>query len=321
MNDISAELSNSKESSQSISIEESDNKYSNSFYQVCRKCYFFLEAYGSVIAYYGSVVGAVTAALWAPLANEFEGGCKYPYLSEVARSGFGRFLFLCGSILGGIGWIIFSVNYFTVFKQVSNLFLQVITLIFNILSACGMICTAYFDMGHFPMTHMFSVATFAVPLNLLIINNFVDMILYAKQTNWVYTALKGVAFFFSFGGILTFTLLGRINGCQSITLTMEQCLRETAEEVCLSYLSKTTDGYTIIRYYPHCQTMHFWRGFLEYIALLCSAQLLLFLFYDRNTMQAVLMEKNHCIPVNPYILKEIEEQKKDQREDEEKLIV
>lgn len=54
-----------------MSIEESDNKCSNSFYQLYRKCYFFCEAYGSVAAYYGSVVGAITAALWAPLANEY----------------------------------------------------------------------------------------------------------------------------------------------------------------------------------------------------------------------------------------------------------
>ena len=86
--------------------------------------------------------------------NSFEGGCKYPYLSEVARDGFGRFLFLFGANISGIAWIIFSFNYYSVFKQVSNHFLQLITLLFNIISACGMICTAFFDMGHYPMTHM-----------------------------------------------------------------------------------------------------------------------------------------------------------------------
>ena len=80
---------------------------------------------------------------------------------------------------------------------------------------------------------------------------------------------------------------------------------------------------TIIRYYPHCQTMHFWRGFIEYIALLCSAQLLLFLFYDRNTMQGIVMEKMNMIPVNPFILKEMKEQKEvaESCKEEEKLIV
>ena len=69
--------------------------------------------------------------------------------------------------------------------------------------------------------------------------------------------------------------------------------------------------------------MHFWRGFIEYIALLCSAQLLLFLFYDRNTMQCIVMEKMNVIPMNPFILKEMKEQKETAGccKEEEKMIV
>lgn len=69
--------------------------------------------------------------------------------------------------------------------------------------------------------------------------------------------------------------------------------------------------------------MHFWRGFIEYIALLCSTQLLLFLFYDRNTMQCIVMEKMNVIPMNPFILKEMKEQKETAGccKEEEKMIV
>ena len=69
--------------------------------------------------------------------------------------------------------------------------------------------------------------------------------------------------------------------------------------------------------------MHFWRGFIEYIALLCSTQLLLFLFYDRNTMQCIVMEKMNVIPMNPFILKEMKEQKEIAGccKEEEKMIV
>lgn len=70
MNDNSLELLNTKESSSSISIEENDNKTGNSFLQVCKKCYLFCEAYGAVVAYYGAVLGAITAAIWAPIVNE-----------------------------------------------------------------------------------------------------------------------------------------------------------------------------------------------------------------------------------------------------------
>ena len=69
--------------------------------------------------------------------------------------------------------------------------------------------------------------------------------------------------------------------------------------------------------------MHFWRGFIEYIALLCSTQLLLFLFYDRNTMQCIVMEKMNVNPMNPFILKEMKEQKETAGccKEEEKMIV
>ena len=69
--------------------------------------------------------------------------------------------------------------------------------------------------------------------------------------------------------------------------------------------------------------MHFWRGLIEYIALLCSTQLLLFLFYDRNTMQCIVMEKMNVIPMNPFILKEMKEQKETAGccKEEEKMIV
>lgn len=70
MNDNSLELLNTKERSSSFSLEDNENKTENSFFRVCRKCYLFCEAYGSVVAYYGAVLGAITAAIWAPIANE-----------------------------------------------------------------------------------------------------------------------------------------------------------------------------------------------------------------------------------------------------------
>lgn len=98
--------------------------------------------------------------------TSFEGGCKYPYVSEVARSGVGWYCFFLGAILGGVPWILFSFSYFHTFSQyafmISSHFkrllfltMQYITLVFNILSALGMIATAFFDMGHYPLTHEF----------------------------------------------------------------------------------------------------------------------------------------------------------------------
>lgn len=98
-------------------------------------------------------------------------------------------------------------------------------------------------------------------------------------------------------------------------MSMELCLEQTSEDLCFSSMNNSLDGCnikyyfqlldTLLRYYPRCQQMHF----VEFIALLASAQLLLFLFYHRNTMQSILINKCNTLPTNPFILKEVLEQK------------
>ena len=96
----------------------------------------------------------------------FEGGCKYPYLSEVARGGWGWFLFFTGTLIGCLPWIIFAFDYYKVFKLLAltikdqlerkvYIFWQKVALLFNILSALGMLGVAFFDMGNWPMVHMY----------------------------------------------------------------------------------------------------------------------------------------------------------------------
>ena len=134
----------------------------------------FCEAYGSVIAYNGASFGAFLAALFVPIMNEsslllslknrFEGGCKYPYLSEVARSGLGWWCFFTGSFIGCVPWILFSISYYRCFTGIAMTLtnekrrkwlvcLESVMLAFNILSSLGMVLTAFFDMGHYPYIH------------------------------------------------------------------------------------------------------------------------------------------------------------------------
>ena len=111
-------------------------------------------------------------------------------------------------------------------------------------------------------------------------------------------------------------------------LLFETCLRETTEEICFKNMNKHADGgelfefelivVTYIRYYPRCQRMHFWRGWIEYVALLSSAQLLLFLYHDRNSMQQLVDE--HC-NTNPFILKEIKDEQSLSKEEEKELVM
>ena len=49
------------------------------------------------------------------LTCRFDGGCKYPYLSEVARDGWGWWLFFLGTLMGWIPWILFGWSYYKAF--------------------------------------------------------------------------------------------------------------------------------------------------------------------------------------------------------------
>ena len=98
-------------------------------------------------------------------------------------------------------------------------------------------------------------------------------------------------------------------------ITLEECLKVTSEATCFDYADPFRDGCkrmcaasrigTILRNYPRCHRMHFWRGFIEFVALLCSAQFLLFQFHDRNSIQLEIMEQMNAYPSNRFIRREV----------------
>lgn len=120
-------------------------------------------------------------------------------------------------------------------------------------------------------------------------------------------------------------------------ITLEECLQLTSEATCFSYVDRFRDGCTsslfclcsgtILRNYPRCRGMHFWRGFIEFVALLSSAQFLLFQFHDRNTVQLRLLQETDFKQSNKYILRETlarslaEKERLFHRSDEEQLVV
>ena len=54
--------------------------------------------------------------------------------------------------------------------------------------------------------------------------------------------------------------------------------------------------------------MHFWRGLAEFVAVLCSAEYIHTLYYDRNTVQIMLYKQFGIFPSNSFIVKEISQQ-------------
>lgn len=65
---------------------------------------------------------------------------------------------------------------------------------------------------------------------------------------------------------------------------------------------------TVLRYYPRCHVMHFWRGFAEFVAVLCSAEYICQLYYDRNKVQRLLFKEFGILPTNSYVLRELSQE-------------
>lgn len=91
-----------------------------------------------------------------------------------------------------------------------------------------------------------------MPLNLLFIINYVDMLQIVKQRDIKYLVFKFILLILSFGGIALFTLLGRIDYCKcsrllpssrlAVVITIEECLQLTSEDTCFRYVDPYRDG-------------------------------------------------------------------------------
>ena len=87
--------------------------------------------------------------------NRYEGGCKFPYLSEVARNGLGWWSFFIGTTIGCLPWILFSIDYFQTFKHIAMSFNNSTKRILFILkqyvcgSSCNNITLDLPDLGYY----------------------------------------------------------------------------------------------------------------------------------------------------------------------------
>ena len=65
---------------------------------------------------------------------------------------------------------------------------------------------------------------------------------------------------------------------------------------------------TVLRHYPRCHVMHFWRGFAEFLAVLCSAEYVGQLYYDRNKVQLLLFKDYGILNKNYHVIRELSEE-------------
>ena len=66
---------------------------------------------GAYIYAYGCSLAGIICAIVSPLIDMYQGENKFPYVSEVIRSGFPRTCFITGCSVGFIPTLFFSLNY------------------------------------------------------------------------------------------------------------------------------------------------------------------------------------------------------------------
>lgn len=82
------------------------------------KCYYFFQLNGGYFALYGIILPGILMNILSAVFNEcvlstkltgrYQGGCSFPYLSEVGREGLNRGIFVASTVIIIIPWLIFS---------------------------------------------------------------------------------------------------------------------------------------------------------------------------------------------------------------------
>ena len=82
------------------------------------KCYYFFQLNGGYFALYGIILPGILMNILSAIFNEcllsimlirrYQGGCSFPYISEVGREGLNRGIFVTSTVIIIVPWLIFS---------------------------------------------------------------------------------------------------------------------------------------------------------------------------------------------------------------------
>lgn len=108
-------------------VEEYKEEGSNSFWSkskdVAIQVFYFCQLNGGYFALYGLMIPSILMNIFSAVFNEysffyfdcnscrFQGGCLFPYLSEVGREGYNRAIFIASTTIVIIPWLIFSIYF------------------------------------------------------------------------------------------------------------------------------------------------------------------------------------------------------------------
>ena len=105
--------------------EDQDNKHPRDFISTCKSIcthmFYYFQLNGGYFALYGLMIPSILMNIFSAIFNEyylcvfsicrFQGGCYFPYLSEVGREGYNRIIFVASTTIVIIPWLTFSIYF------------------------------------------------------------------------------------------------------------------------------------------------------------------------------------------------------------------
>ncbi|KAK8805388.1 hypothetical protein WA158_002044 [Blastocystis sp. Blastoise] len=240
----------------------------------------FFECYGIYFTVYPICGLLCIAGVLSPILNTYQGGCLFPYVSEVAKEGILYYPFLIGTSISLIPWSsmmygFMKTNIQTFYLKVDNWFLRLIFrfmqhFIFMLqLSSCQCLFLAsLFDIYRYPDFHGDVTTWVCAAANIsfvvdYFINYFINRDLFYRQGK-----KKFLILIISWTSCLLFGTLNNIPNCSVEMLPMRECFLNTSFDTCIYGQDPLNPTMSLYRYYPHCPLIHWIRGFAEYLAVI-----------------------------------------------------
>lgn len=267
----------------------------------------FVRVYGCFVAKYVLLVIQLLINLLSAFKNDYQGGCKFPYISEAGREGINRQLFILSTVLAVSPWVVFSLSTARVHvsyskllfpaqegtKQVIYCNMQLFVGYLNCVSAVSYVLSSYYDILAYPELHEQHVTRVCFYGN---VGYIIDSILFFINNRRMWNIVKYEKIpilLLSCLNVVLFPTLNMIPGCGVQMLPMEECFQWTSESRCFSLQDSSHPDLTMLRYYPKCPLVHFWRGLSEYLALLFGLSYLCTQHRDVKMMKQELLEYLH----------------------------
>ena len=224
--------------------EEEPKSFISKIKDLAIHAFYYCQLNGGYFALYGLMIPSILMNIFSAVFNEFQGGCLYPYLSEVGREGYNRVIFIASTTIVIIPWLIFSIFFmFTSWSYAQFVipdilhrgifdFCHLVIFILTTHSNIYFFATSVFDILNFPDYHSAMTTKLALYGCIAYVIDTVCCCLYLPSPWKKLKYRKIVLLVLSWVFAIAFALLYYVRDCPAQILSMDLCFTKTAEDYC-----------------------------------------------------------------------------------------